>query len=501
MRRLLFFLLALTGAFSISFPSAATPTPDDGLADDPLTAWIQRNGGGSGTDSGQKTGQVQNNGSIANLELIGHNDIGGRGFNADIYAHKGFAYIGQWGFGISNFPKFCPAGDTADPRNGVKILDLHAPGLPIVGTLRSPAWTSAEDITVFTPLFGPRQGRDIAAVGLQACFRRDNSIPRGLQLWDVTDPRTPEKLGFVSSGDNIRGVHELSIVQRPDLVTRKQAGKVLALEAVNFSQTFDAAGRGDLRIVDITDPSAPAEIGNWALREIGLTNQFTGTGCFARTFGHSASATADGKTAFFSAFDAGELVLDITDPTRPRFVRRARYPANESGDMDTHSADVTNDGRFLLVQDEDECRSNDVKNQVGWGYLRIFDLASRDANGDLVEIGTFKTPHSEANNDPSNGNYTIHHTAQNPAWSSTKVAISWYSDGVRVVDMAPVLSGAATTPIEVASFVPPAFNDPVGSCACLGNSAFVWGVVVADDGLIVISDMNSGVWVVRETHR
>ncbi|TMG39403.1 MAG: hypothetical protein E6H94_05540, partial [Chloroflexi bacterium] len=77
MRRLLFFLLALTGAFSISFPSAATPTPDDGLADDPLTAWIQRNGGGTGTDSGQKTGQVQNNGSIANLELVGHNDIGG----------------------------------------------------------------------------------------------------------------------------------------------------------------------------------------------------------------------------------------------------------------------------------------------------------------------------------------------------------------------------------------------------------------------------------------
>ena len=73
---------------------------------------------------------------------------------------------------------------------------------------------------------------------------------------------------------------------------------MLALEAVNFSQTFDAAGRGDLRIVDITDPRAPAEIGNWALREIGLTNQFTGTGCFARTFGHSASATADGKGNF-----------------------------------------------------------------------------------------------------------------------------------------------------------------------------------------------------------
>src|SRR5207247_5778969 len=87
--------------------SLATPSPDD-LADDPLTSFIEKNGGG-GTGDGTKAGQVQNNGAIRNLEVIGHNDIGNRGFNADIYAYKGFAYIGQWGFGISNIPKFCPS--------------------------------------------------------------------------------------------------------------------------------------------------------------------------------------------------------------------------------------------------------------------------------------------------------------------------------------------------------------------------------------------------------
>ena len=79
------------------------------------------------------------------------------------------------------------------------------------------------------------------------------------------------------------------------------------------------------------------------------------------------------------------------------------------------------------------------------------------------------------------------------------MAVSWYSDGVRILDIRPVRAGTSRSPEETAYFVPPAANDPVGSCACLGNSAFVWGVEVTDDGLIVISDMNSGVWVLRET--
>ena len=486
-RRLLVFLAALATIASLSAIGAtATSSKDDSLADDPLTSYLSKNGLGGSSGNGGKTGQVQNNGAIWNMEVIGHNDINVRGFNADLYGYHGFAYIGDWGFGISNIPKFCPS-------DGVKVLDLGDPALPIVATLEEPPQTSAEDIVVYTPKYGPYAGKDVAAVGLQACFRRDNSIPRGIQLYDVTNPRQPRTLGFLSSGDFIRGVHEFSVVQRDDL------RKVLALEAVNYSQTYDTAHRGDLRIVDITDPARPAELGNWALSSIGVTNQFTGVGCFARTYGHAVSASADGRTAFLSAIDGGERIIDISDPTRPRYVRQARYPDPEAGDMDTHSADVTLDGRYLLVQDEDECRSNDSKNQVGWGYLRIFDLASRDANGDAAEVSTFKTPHSAANNDPSNGDYTIHHVSQNARWSATKVAISWYSDGVRIVDLAPLASGGQ--PVELAYFVPPAYNDPVGSCACLGNSAFVWGVHVLDDGTILISDMNSGLWVVREKYR
>ena len=486
------FFLALLAAFALILTTLAStgvsadPKTGDDLADDPLTAYLEKNGLGGSNGNGGKTGQVQNNGAIRNMEVVGHNDFNDRGFNADVYGYKGYAYVGQWGFGISNFPKFCPSGD----KSGVKVVDLSQPSLPTVATLQNPPGTSAEDIVVFTPSYGPKAGRDIAAVGIQACFRRDDATFRGLQLFDVTDASNPVELGRLSSGLKIRGVHELSVAQRPDL------GKVLALEAVNYSQTYDAGHRGDLRIVDITDPVHPVETGNWALASVGVTNQFTGVGCFARTYGHAVSASADGRTAYLSAIDGGEILVNISDPANPTFLRNARYPASEAGDMDTHSADVSLDSRWLYVQDEDECRSNDSKNQVGWGYLRVFDTSSRDANGDLVETATFKTPHSAANNDPSNGEYTIHHVSQNAHWSTAKIAISWYSDGVRIVDVSGLARGRA--PVETAFFVPPAYNDPVGSCACLGNSAFVWGVHVMDDGTILLSDINSGLWVIRE---
>src|SRR2546426_2287783 len=301
------FVLVMSAVLAIllgtPLPTTATPGADD-LADDPLTSFIQRNGNGDNGD-GTKAGQVQNNGAISNLEVIAHNDIGNRGFNADIYAYKGFAYVGQWGFGISNFPKFCPSSD----KSGVKVLDLRAPGIPIIATLQNPPRTSAEDIVVYTAA-----GRDIAAVGIQACFRTDNAIPRGLQLFDVTNARNPVLKGFLPSGDNIRGVHELSVVQRPDL------GKILALQGVNYSETYDAAHRGGLRIADVTDPAHPVEIGNWSLATIGVTNQFTGVGCFPRTYVHAVSGSRDGKTAYVSAIDGGELLVDITAPSAPAFL-------------------------------------------------------------------------------------------------------------------------------------------------------------------------------------
>jgi hypothetical protein len=41
---------------------------------------------------GQKAARARN------MEVVGHTDLGGRGFNADVWVHEGYAYVGHWGF-------------------------------------------------------------------------------------------------------------------------------------------------------------------------------------------------------------------------------------------------------------------------------------------------------------------------------------------------------------------------------------------------------------------
>jgi hypothetical protein len=37
-------------------------------------------------------------GSAWNMAVVGHNNLGVRGFNADVWKHKNYAYVGHWGF-------------------------------------------------------------------------------------------------------------------------------------------------------------------------------------------------------------------------------------------------------------------------------------------------------------------------------------------------------------------------------------------------------------------
>jgi hypothetical protein len=63
------------------------------------------------------------------------------------------------------------------------------------------------------------------------------------------------------------------------------------------------------------------------------------------------------------------------------------------------------------------------------------------------------------------------------------------------------------SPKETAYFVPPATANPVKPAqrGTLTNTTQVWGVAVDEanegaDGLIYLSDMNSGLWIVRRTN-
>jgi hypothetical protein len=435
---------------------------------------------------GQKAAQA------SNMEVVGHSTLGGRGFNGDVWMHDAYAYIGQWGFqdwtnGSKN--RFCPD----PPDSGVAVVDATDPEDPqVIATLQNPTDTSAEDVVVYTAPFGPYAGRDIAAAGIQTCGSRlDPGADRGLMLWDVTNPAAPVEIGYLQTACCTRGIHEFEIEHRADL------GRTFAYATVPTSRYpasdspsgyRDVNGDGDFRLIDITNPAAPFQVSDFGIQDAG--GPFVpGQGCDADpNYGHGAEPSDDGTLVFLSYWDSGFVALDLTDPANPEFQGATSYPANADGDA--HSSSYDDARQLLFSADEDFCKTSGPGIEVGYGYLRIWDFSDISSP---EQVGQFRTPNSLGLGAQGSGDYTIH----NALVVGTDVYISWYSDGVRVVDTAD-----PAHPTEVAYFVPPAGQNPVkpSQRGVLSQTPQVWGVVVDEaTGLIYASDMNSGLWILRRT--
>jgi hypothetical protein len=264
------------------------------------------------------------------FEVLGHNDLGARDTNGDVWVHGNFAYVGTW----------------SNPCNGrgVKIIDVSNLRDPrLIGTLAKRKGTSAEDMVVrhvSTPFFTG----DLLAVGIQRCgegpaFDRQQY---GVDFWDVSNPYRPRKLSFLGVTNGQGGVHELDVFQR--------GGNVYALLATPWSEWFDPVPGGDFRIVDATNPQSPVQVGEWGAGAHGFApGPFWGQGSFGSTFDHSARASADGLKAYVSYWDLGVLTLDISDVTNPVLLTRTGYAPDDDGDA--HS--VSTYRGFLLQNDED----------------------------------------------------------------------------------------------------------------------------------------------------
>jgi hypothetical protein len=434
-----------------------------------------------------------NAGQTFNMEVVGHNDLGGRGFNADVWVHKGYAYVGQWGFGdwaAGSKDRFCPSGSDTSAL----ILDAGDPTDPqVVGRLQNPPNTSIEDIVVYTALYGSLQGHDIAVGGIQYCgdSRYDATADHGLMLWDVTNPASPVQIGYLNTGCCTRGVHEFEVQNRSDLERTFAYASVPTSrypDSTTPSGYRDENGEGDFRLFDITDPAHPVQVSDWGIQDIGGPF-YPGQGCDAdANYGHGAEPSDDGRLVFLSYWDSGFIALDLTDPAQPVFQGRTVYPVNADGDA--HSASYDDARMLLFSADEDFCKNSGPGIEKGQGYLRVYDYSNLAAP---VQIGQYRTPNSIGTNTKAAGDYSLH----NALVVGTDVYMSWYSDGIRVVDASN--PGALQ---EVAYFVPPAANNPVkpSQRGVLSNAPQVWGVAYDEaTQLIYASDMNSGLWILRRT--
>src|SRR6266566_3475475 len=356
------------------------------------------------------------------------------GLHADVWAHGNFAYVGTW------------SGPC--PGTGVKIIDVANPASPkLVATAAGYPNTSAEDMEVLsvrTPAFTG----DLLATGLQDCGLEGQAPGlTGVDLWDVTDPRHP--------------------VRTDDWGAGKDGGL-----------PFGIAGSGLPAPFDCTPPPGQQPLCR---------------GHFGAVFDHSASPSVDGMTAYLAYWDADAIIVDISNPAAIRMVGRTPYPAGSEGD--THSAMPNAAGTVLVTTDEDfspgELVAAGEPKERGdtWGFARIWSIANPASPQHLSD---FATPHSLTNS--TSGFYSVH----NPQIRGSTLYLSWYSDGLRIVDIA-----NPSAPKEVAFYRPKLTLDPTGVFASFGPGAkhpipFVWGAYPLGDR-IYLSDINFGLYIVTRT--
>ena len=279
------------------------------------------------------------------------------GATTDVWALGRYAYIGTFNV---------PCGDgTGANGSGVRIFDIHNRNkVKAAGFIPSVAGSRINDVKVASMNSGT-----ILVHSNEPCA----GGPGGFEVYDVADPRNPVHLAHVQVDDSnatLRdifgvvdvGVHNLWLFTQgsQDYVGLQAEGEF-----------------GSFQIYDLTNPSSPSFVSAWGAEEL-CTEAFcstdpenetdlnvildtifgwmrTGYGLSQNRYLHDVTVSADGTKAYLSSWDAGLVLLDISDPTDPQLVSVALDPANGSldGEVNSHAAWPSADGAVVVETEED----------------------------------------------------------------------------------------------------------------------------------------------------
>jgi hypothetical protein len=255
----------------------------------------------------------------------------------DVWAYGNYAYLGT-------FDDIACSLDFT----GVHIVDISDPEAPSkVAFIPAKPGTRNNDVKV-AHLETPHFSGEILVASNEPCG--SVFLPRlhangvaaipgqgGVSIWDVTDPIKPRALkqNYLDFG-----VHNTYIWQQGENA---------------YMLVVDDDNVQDLTIVDLTKPQSP--------RVVAVTGQLDWPDDIAAEFGDSAAAFlhdvwVQDDIAYLSYWDAGLVLLDVSDPATPVFLGDSTYadPDPLSGEFpagDSHVAVPNADGSRVLMGDED----------------------------------------------------------------------------------------------------------------------------------------------------
>jgi choice-of-anchor B domain-containing protein len=201
--------------------------------------------------------------------------------------------------------------------------------------------------------------------------------------------------------------------------------------------SLNGAGARDMRILDISFPTLPFEVGHYTHPDQGML------------FADAHDSYAANNIAYVSYLDGGFVILDVASKAAPKLLAKIQYPGTTS-----HNLWPDQTGQYLFTTDERSA-----------GHIRVWDI--RDTK-DINEVGSYSAaPLASVHNVHNNGDFSF---------------MSYYTEGVRVLDIED-----PADPIEVAYFD----TYPVSG----GTFSGCWGVYpYTSSGSIYASDRTYGLY-------
>jgi hypothetical protein len=367
LRRLLVSILAVTGVIAtFGTPADAHPDPGEGHVHDGSLDAHQPDPSADLAAQDASSADVISDGPFANvtknLDLVGRGERNVDNATTDVWALDGFAYTGTFN---------SPCG--GEPDAGIWVWDVEDPSKPgFVTVIPSPTGSRSNDVKAASMSSG-----DILVHSNEACAAGG---PGGFEIYNVDDPANPVHLAHVQIDEIAEitplffepgaledvGVHNLFLFSQGET-------DYVAAQAEGIFDGF--------RIYDITDPTNPVLVSGWGAEEVfdpgvgdltldddptgertfdavswmlGLP-PFNGFGASQNRLLHDFTITTDGSLAYLAHWDAGLILLDISDPANPQHISTALDPENGSldGEVNSHSVWPNEDGTTVVEGEED----------------------------------------------------------------------------------------------------------------------------------------------------
>jgi hypothetical protein len=315
--------------------------------------------------------------------------------------------------------------------SAMSVVDVSDPELPVVVAAATARGDDNNDVSV---------SGDVAGLANDGSTGSDTN-PAGVTFFDVSDPTEPVAASFYDGVES--GVHNHYVEDGYAYICENDSGEA------SFS-------RSRVHVVDVADPSNPVSVGSWRLQDHHPEMALSGLNPAHDVF------VQDGL-AYVAWWDAGCIVLDVTDPANPREVAHfgatddageapadtvefyRRYLGNPGN---AHYARPSPDGNWTFVGDETYPGTyKDVVIPGGHGGIRIFDTSGVTTDSEPSDPTEGHVGFIPAPDEPAAAPLRTSHNFEP---TGSKVHTSWYQGGVRLWDVED-----PTEPTELAAWVSP----------------------------------------------